>query len=308
MKGYKGFDKDFKCNNFQYEEGKTYEEDEAIICKKGFHFCKNPMDVLDYYSLIDDCGNVNQFAEVESLGDKSCLCDDENFDSKFCTKKIKIGSKLSLEDFIKTSYKYIKKTQGANYKKSKKRKQNWSEIAKKGYESKIALKGIKNHIITLGTFSEVKIEGYENKVLTNGSYSQVNIEGIYNQILINGWRSQAIVRGDANKILTNESNVQVTVDGNSNTVAAKGKYNRVVMNGNLNTLVLDGQESIGVNIGIDGKIKGKKGCWITLAEYVKCDIKHIKSARIDGKTLKEDTFYQLVNGKFVEVKVENIPF
>lgn len=100
----------------------------------------------------------------------------------------------------------------------------------------------------------------------------------------------------------------MTVDGNSNTVAAKGKYNRVVMNGNFNTLVLDGQESIGVNIGIDGKIKGKKGYWITLAEYVKCDIKHIKSARIDGETLKEDTFYQLVNGKFVEVKVENIPF
>lgn len=86
MKGYKGFDKDFKCRGFQYEEGKTYEEDEAIICKKGFHFCENPLDVLDYYSLIDNEGNMNQFAEVESLDDKSLLKEDCG-DVKYCTKK-----------------------------------------------------------------------------------------------------------------------------------------------------------------------------------------------------------------------------
>jgi hypothetical protein len=32
------------------------------------------------------------------------------------------------------------------------------------------------------------------------------------------------------------------------------------------------------------------------------NIKHLKSAKIDGKKLKEDTFYMLVDGKFTEVK------
>lgn len=41
MKGYKGFDKDFKCRGMQYEENKIFEVDEAIICEKGLHFSEN---------------------------------------------------------------------------------------------------------------------------------------------------------------------------------------------------------------------------------------------------------------------------
>ena len=46
IKGFKGYDKDLKCRDFQYEIGKSFEtKDKPIICNSGFHFCENPFDV-----------------------------------------------------------------------------------------------------------------------------------------------------------------------------------------------------------------------------------------------------------------------
>lgn len=49
MKAYKGFDKELKCRDFQYEVGKEYEETIAELCSCGFHACENPLDVFNYY-------------------------------------------------------------------------------------------------------------------------------------------------------------------------------------------------------------------------------------------------------------------
>lgn len=50
IKSYKGFNKDMTCRGFQYEEGKEYEESNALVCENGFHTCEYPLDCLGYYS------------------------------------------------------------------------------------------------------------------------------------------------------------------------------------------------------------------------------------------------------------------
>ena len=53
MKGYKVFEPDWTCRGFQYEVGKTYEEDVTPrVCERGFHFCKKAADCFSYYPLI----------------------------------------------------------------------------------------------------------------------------------------------------------------------------------------------------------------------------------------------------------------
>ena len=93
MKGYKLIPPNLTCLGFQYEIGKEYFlEDELKMCKKGFHFCKNPFDCLKYYDNIK--GDKRLFL-VEALG-KVITKDD-----KSVTNKIKIVEEIpNIEKFF----------------------------------------------------------------------------------------------------------------------------------------------------------------------------------------------------------------
>ena len=99
MKGYKGFDKDLKCSDFQYEVGKDYTTEGKIeACKNGFHFCENPMDVLGYYPPSD-----SRYCIVESSGQE----DRDGYDSKVATSKIHISAEIGLKGLIEAGVKFI---------------------------------------------------------------------------------------------------------------------------------------------------------------------------------------------------------
>nr|DAV58888.1 MAG TPA: hypothetical protein [Caudoviricetes sp.] len=99
MKAYKGFDKDLKCKDFQYEIGKTYEEPTAELCEKGFHACEYPLDVFEYYAP----GNMSRYCEVDldDVSDKK-----SNKDSKRCGKKIAVKAEIGIAGLVKAAVKY----------------------------------------------------------------------------------------------------------------------------------------------------------------------------------------------------------
>ena len=100
MKMYKGFDKDLKCRDFQYEIGKTYEEPTAELCEKGFHACEYPLDVFEYYAP----GNMSRYCEVD-LDDVS---DQMSGDSKRCGKKIAVKAEIGIAGLVSAQIQYVK--------------------------------------------------------------------------------------------------------------------------------------------------------------------------------------------------------
>ena len=60
--------------------------------------------------------------------------------------------------------------------------------------------------------------------------------------------------------------------------------------------------------GINSIAKAKIGSWITLAEWVQDEEignyipKCVKTEYVDGKKIKEDVFYKLVDGEFKEIE------
>jgi hypothetical protein len=95
MKSYKGFKKDMSCRGFQYEEGKEYEETQAMCCKRGFHACEYPLDVFEYYP-----PNTSVYHEVEQEG----VIDKEP--TKIASSKIKIGASIDIAGLIKAAISY----------------------------------------------------------------------------------------------------------------------------------------------------------------------------------------------------------
>ena len=99
MKCFKGFDKDLKCRDFQYEIGKEYTEEKADICNCGFHAWEFPMDVFNYYPPSD-----SRYCEVELEANNQKSSDD----SKRVGKKISVKAEIGIAGIIKAGVEYIK--------------------------------------------------------------------------------------------------------------------------------------------------------------------------------------------------------
>lgn len=85
IKGYKVFNPDWSCRDFQYKVGETYEHNGDIeLCVSGFHFCLKAIDCFNYYMFDSD----NRVAEVEAIG----LV--KTGDDKSVTNKIRIVREL----------------------------------------------------------------------------------------------------------------------------------------------------------------------------------------------------------------------
>ena len=207
MKGYKAFNKGLICRDKQYAENTVFEEESAEICKIGMHFCKNPLDTLDHYPLIDNKGNITEFAEVEALDDAKT-----NDNKKFCTKKLKIGAKLNLSQFIKASV-------DVTYQNIK------SEVDKKSLKATAG-----GNYATLAGGNYATLAGGDNATLAGGNYA--TLAGGYNAKLAGGDNAKlaggnnATLAGGYNATLAGGENSIIVGDNHS---IAKGKKGAVII-------------------------------------------------------------------------------
>jgi hypothetical protein len=234
IKGYKGFNKDLKCNGFQYEVGKKYKHNGKVrICAEGFHFCENPLHVLRYYNPAQ-----SRFAEVEGDGDTA----KHNEDSKVVCSDISVGAEIGLKGIIDAGMKF--------------------------------------------TFSKVKW-GERDTPQTHGDYSAAQTHGDYSAAQTHGNSSAAQTHGYASAAQTH------------------GYYSAAQTHGDYSAAQTHGDYSIACSTGYEGRASGIKGNWLVLAEWEyegNLKLKEVKTVKVDGKKIKENVFYTLKDGKFVEVK------
>ena len=173
MKSYKGFDKNLKCRDFQYEIGKEYEMDGEIkVCSRGFHACESPLEVFDHYSMIG-----SRFCEVEQDGNIS----KEDRGTKICSSKIKIKAELKLADMINLGVEWLKEiTSPEKIKTSIKDNSSGygAQIGSSGNDAQIGSSGYGAQIGSSGYGAKIGSSGYGAKIDSTGEDCVIMCAGI----------------------------------------------------------------------------------------------------------------------------------
>ena len=167
IKGFKGFEKGLVCRGKQYEVGKTYEENGTEICNEGLmHFCENPLDVLNYYPLINDKNEFNDFATVEADEKDTVKKDD-----KCGTRKLTIGAKLDLKGFIQASVRFIfelTEQNGGTSDKVQSSSGDWAQLASSGYGAQLASSGDGAKLASSGYGAKLSADGKNSVIASIG--------------------------------------------------------------------------------------------------------------------------------------------
>jgi len=101
---------------------------------------------------------------------------------------------------------------------------------------------------------------------------------------------------------------QIGSSGYSAQIGSSGDYAQIGSSGDYAKIDSTGEDSVIMCAGNSSIAKAKVGSWITLAEWKWSNEKNhdvpvcVKTEYVDGDNIKADTWYQLRNGKFVEVQ------
>ena len=287
--GYKGFDKNLKCRNYQYEVGNTYEhEGEVGCCKQGFHFCENPFEVFRYYSPSD-----SRYCAVEG----SCKSDKDEEDSKVAVSKLHISAEIGLKGIIEAGVKFILE------------KVNWKDNKESntGDGSAATNTGDGSAATNTGDGSAATNTGYQSAATNTGYRSAATNTGYQSAATNTGYQSAATNTGDQSAATNTGYQSAATNTGYQSAATNTGDGSAATNTGYGSAASVEGKESIAIVTGRDSKAKGALGCWIVLTERGEWDgetypIIEVKAFKVDGEKIKADTFYQLINGEAIEVK------
>ena len=317
---YKGFDKNFKCRNTQYEIGKSYNHKGKVkVCESGFHSCEYPLDVFVYYA-----PSESKFALVKACGEISKGDDD----SKIASMKITIKAELNIPklvqkavDFIMSKINWANKQTNTNNRSAATNTGNWSAATNTGNWSAATNTGDQSVATNTGNWSAAINTGYKSaatntgdqSVATNtgdrsaatntGNWSAATNIGNWSAATNTGYKSAAINTG-YKSAATNAGDQSVATNTGDQSVATNtGDRSAVTNIGYHSAAEVSGEHSIAASLGEKSKARaGVNGAIVCVYRNADGDLIHIKASKVGENGIKPNTWYTLDKyGRFVEV-------
>ena len=233
---YKAFDKNMQCRGFQFEVGAHYEHNGKVEpCKSGFHACKNPLDVWNYYPI------NSRYAIVEITGDVV----DSGSDSKVVCSNISIVQEITLTELINHSVKYMLN-------------ECYDKLA--GHYSKLAASGDYSKLAASGDYSKLAASGHNSTLAASGDGSKLAASGDYSKLAASGYNSKLAASGYNSKLAASGHNNTLAASGDYSKLAASGDGSKLAASGDGSKLAASGKNSICMAAGYASTARvGEKG-------------------------------------------------
>ena len=119
--------------------------------------------------------------------------------------------------------------------------------------------------------------------------------------IASGYKSTGAASGDWSTGAASGNCSTGAASGYKSTGAASGNCSTGAASGNYCKAEALGKDSIAVANGVHSKARGAMGCYLVLTEYADDgNMICAKMSKVDGKIIKENVWYTLKNGEFVE--------
>ncbi|MDJ6326666.1 hypothetical protein LEK95_15645 [Salmonella enterica] len=327
---FKGFNKDLKCRDFQFEIGKTFHHDGKVeACVSGFHACECPFDVFSYYSPAD-----SRFAETISFG----ITDrEEDGDTKIASASITIKAELTLPQFIQRGIEWIwskidkslEQQIMCGNRSAATNTGNWSAATNTGNRSAATNTGNRSAATNTGNRSAATNTGdcsaatntgnrsaatntgNRSAATNTGDCSAATNTGNWSAATNTGNRSAATNTGNCSaatntgdwSAATNTGNRSAATNtGNWSAATNTGDCSAATNTGDLSAAEVSGSQSVAASLGIKGKSRASEGGAIVLCYRDKNgELIHIRASKVGENGIMPNTWYQLnEDGEFVE--------
>ena len=278
---YKGMDSKMQCRGMQYEVGKEFSVDGDIeCCGNGLHACERPLDVFGYYAP----GTGARYFRVEQSGEMAR----DASDSKVASRKMRVDAEIGIPGLVKAHIEYVKTHTTTEHTDPERATAGYRGAATAGYRG--AATAGNCGAATAGDSGAATAGNCGAATAGNCGAATAGYCG-------------AATAGDSGAATAGDSGAATAGNRGAATAGNCGAATA----GDSGAATSRGSASVGAN-GIacarsDAPMaRGGMGAVLVLVEEPSdsYNIAHWKAVEVDGKTVKADTWYRLVDGKLVE--------
>ena len=186
-----------------------------------------------------------------------------SYDSKVCGKHIRIGAEIGLEGVINAGVRFVlDKCESA------------TEENASGLNGNAAASGVRGNAAASGVSGNAAASGESGNAAASGVRGNAAASGWSGNAAASGWNGNAAASGRR---------------GTASVTGPDGKASAL------------GEQCLAVAWGQDSLARGAVGNWIVVSERDDDgNIIDAKIVKVDGDTIKADTWYKLANGEIVE--------